>query len=195
MGDPKMAEGFLIRTPTDFERALGSDVGDYVVAPLVSPPHEIEPDFRRALDGIFDDLQYIERGDHALLASYLEGIKAPLDDLHQLGFTLFAVVTRGTLTLPDHPTLGPPVQRKIPNWSRTYYLVVPVDGLFRVGEDTKGAVHRFSPRCESAVASLAKAARDHAAIAVWFSAEAVRAFLERSVPWCQSCCWDLAIQA
>jgi hypothetical protein len=190
-----VVEGFLIRTPTDFERALGTDVGDYVKAPLISPPPEIEPDFRRALDGIFNDLQYIERGDHALLASYLEGIKAPLDDLHQLGFALFAVVTRGTLTLRDHPTLGPPAQRMIPNWSRTYYLVVPADGFFRVGEDTKGAVHRFSPRCEPAVTVLAKAARDQTPIAVWFSAEVVRASLERSVPWCENCCLDLAIRA
>jgi hypothetical protein len=190
-----MAEGFLIRTPSDFERALGSDVGDYVKAPLISPPPEIEPDFRRALDGIFNDLQHIDSGDHALLASYLEGIKTPLDDLHQLGFTLFALVTRGTLTLPDSPILGPPAQRKIPNWSRTYYLVVPVNGFFRVGEDTQGTVHRFSPLCEPAVAALAKGAQEHTPIAAWFSAEVVRVSLERSVPWCQRCCLDLAIQA
>jgi hypothetical protein len=190
-----MAEGYLIRTPSDFERALGSDVGDYVKAPLVSPPPEIEPSFRRALDGIFNDLQYVESGDHALLAAYLEGIEAPLDDLHHLGFTLFAVVTRRTLTLPDSPILGPPAQRKIPNWSRTYYFVVPANGFFRLGEDTKGTVHRFSPRCATAVAALAKGAQEHTTIAVWYSADAARVSLERSVPWCQDCCLDQAIQA
>jgi hypothetical protein len=189
-----MVEGFLIRTPTDFERAFGSDVGDYVVAPLVSPSPDTEPDFRRALDGIFNDLQYIEHGDHALLATYLERIQNPLDDLHRLGFTIFAVVTRGTLTLPDSPTLGEPVQRTIPNWSRTYYFIVPVDGLFRVGEDTKGIVHRFSPRCAAAVAALAKAAKERRPVAVWFSAEVVRVLLEGSVPWCRACCLDLEIQ-
>src|SRR5262245_19549770 len=130
-----MAEGILIRTPTDFGRCLGS-LGDYIKKPLVSPPPEIEAAFRRALDEIFQDLQYIDSGDHDVLASYLEGIKSPLDDLYALGFSLFALVTRGTLTLPD-TALGPPTQREIPNWSRTYYLVVPTNGLFRVGEDTK----------------------------------------------------------
>jgi hypothetical protein len=33
-----MAEGFLIRTPTDFGRALDSAVSDDVKVPLVSPP-------------------------------------------------------------------------------------------------------------------------------------------------------------
>lgn len=186
-----MAEGFLIRTPTDFEQALGG-AGDYMKAPLVSPPPETEPDFRRALDGIFQDLEYIDSRDPDLLASYLEGIKAPLDDLHELGFTLFALVTRGTYTLPDSP-LGPPVQ--IPNWRRTYYLVVPLNGFFRVeGDDTKATVHKFSPRCRAAVAALAKAARNQTPIAVWVSADAVRMTLERSVPWCQDCCLDQAIE-
>jgi hypothetical protein len=188
-----MAEGFLIRTPTDFERTVGG-VGDYMKVPLVTPPPEIEPEFRRTLDGIFQDLECIDPRDPSLLASYLEGIKAPLDDLHELGFTLFALVTRGTLTLPDGP-FGPPAQREIPNWLRTYYLVIPMNGFFRLREDAKETGHRFSAECRPAVVALAKAARNHTPVSVWSASDAVRVSLERCVPWCQECCLDQAIQA
>jgi hypothetical protein len=190
-----MAEAYLIRTPSDFERAMGSDTGDFVKVPLISPAPEVEEDFRHALDGIFTDLQYVDRGDIELFASYLDGIKGPLDDLHRLGLALFALVTHGKLTLPDHPTLGAPAQRTIPNWSRTYYLVVPQNGFFRIGEDVDGTVHRFSSDCATAVTALAKAAEQQTRITVWFSAERVRVSLERDVPWCQRCCLDQSIVA
>lgn len=186
-----MAQGFTIRTPTDFEATIGA-AGSYVKAPLVSPAADVEPAFRSALNGIFEDLQYVDPGDAEGVASFLDGIEAPLNDLHDLGFTLFAIGTRGTLTLPDG-ALGPPSQRRIP-WTRTYYLVVPVGGFFRIGEDAGETVHRFKPDCEAVVESLARAAQDKSSIAVWYSAEDVRQSLERRVPWCQRCCLDLGIR-
>jgi hypothetical protein len=190
-----MAEAFLIRTPTDFERAMASDAGDYVKAPLVTPRPELEEDLRHALDGIFNDLQYVDRGDGELFASYLDGIKGPLDDLHRLGLTLFALVTHGSLTLGDHFTLGAPKQRTIPNWSRTYYLVVPENGFFRIGEDVDGTVHRFSPNCTTAIAALADASEKQTGITVWFKADRVRVSLEGDVPWCQQCCLDESMKS
>jgi hypothetical protein len=32
-------------------------------------------------------------------------------------------------------------------------------------------------------------------IAVWFTADRVNVALERSAPWCHTCCMDLAIKA
>ena len=186
-----MAQGFLIRTPTDFERTIGG-VGDFIKALLVTPAPEIEPAFRRALDGIFEDLDCIDSSDHGLLASYLEGIKNPLDDLHDLGFMLFAIVIQVRKKIPGKP-LGPTDEREI-LWKRAYYLVIPLDGFFRVGEDTKGNVHRFSPDCDTAVAGLARAAQDQTRITLWFSANGVRQLLEHNVPWCQGCCLDQVLR-
>src|SRR5262245_32439537 len=105
--------------------------------PLVSPAPSDEPVFRRALDAILSDLQHVESNDLGRTAAYLEGIAEPLDDLRQLGLALFAVVTRGTLTLAQG-AFGQTEQNTIPNWHRTYYLVIPVEGLFRVREMTNG---------------------------------------------------------
>lgn len=188
-----MAEGFLIRTPTDFEQTIGG-MHSYSKVPLVSPPPEIEPQFRRALDDIFEDLPYIDSSEPGLVSSYLNSIEDPLRTLHELGFSLFALVTRSTLTLPDSP-LGSPSQRQIPNWRQINYLVVPLNGFFRLGMDTQETVHTFSPQCQLAVATLAKATQKQMPVIVWGSATIVRAELEGKVPWCQECCLEQAIQA
>ena len=87
-----MAQAYLIRTPTDFERTVG--VGDFIRAPLFSPPPPVEPAFREALDSIFADLQYVESGEPEGLALYLQDIAEPLNELWTLGFALFAVITK-----------------------------------------------------------------------------------------------------
>ena len=87
------------------------------------------------------------------------------------------------------------MQRKISEWSRTYYLVVPANGFFRIGEDVDGTVDRFSPDCSKVVTALAEAAEKKTPIAIWWSAERVRVALERDVPWCQQCCLDQSIEA
>lgn len=50
----------------DFGATMGTE--DYVLQKWVSPPPEIEPDIRRTIDEVFDDLQYIGSDDPGLTA-------------------------------------------------------------------------------------------------------------------------------
>jgi len=183
-----MPHAYLIRTPTDFRQTVGGS--DYIQCPLLNPPSAIEPDFRRALDAIFTDLQYVG-GDPDLLAPYLEAITEPLEQLWALGFAIFAVVTKGTLTLPDFE--NPSARKEIKEWQRVYYLIVPHDGFFRVGEDLSTTVHKFDPTCQAAVKALASACGTEERVAVWGGAEGVKAGYEGNVPWCSACCLEESV--
>lgn len=179
-----MATGHLIVTPTDFGAALDAS-GDYVRSNLVTIAPEFEPTFRHALDAIFADLPYVSAEDGTLPA-YLDGVEEPLRVLREVGVSLFAVVTQGTMNFPESPN-----PKKRVRWSRTYYLTVPTDGRFRVGD---GSVHRFAPPegqslpCAVAVQTLADAISKEVPVNVFLHAEAARITLERNVPWCPDCC-------
>jgi hypothetical protein len=173
-----MVHAVLVQTPTDFARTIEAD--DFVHSVLGNPEVEIEPDLRGALAEVFRDLPCIDGGDPDLLHSYLSGIEEPLRILSDLGFALFAINMQGARQFAEGKT--------VPNWRRVYYLVVPTNGLFRVGADPDGTVHRFAPDCGGAVSSLCRAIREQAPVRVWKSSADVRKSLEGAVSWRMDCC-------
>jgi hypothetical protein len=175
-----MAFAVSVRTPSDFEKTIGAE--EYLPCTLAKPNPLVEPLLRKSLDEIFSDLQYISTDERDVVASYLNSIEEPLDNLWAMGFMIFAIVTSGTLKTPEGSSIS--------NWRRTYYLVVPKEGFFRVGRELSATVHRFDANCDDGVTALSKAAKEKTPVATWSSPEPIKESLEGNVPWCICCCLD-----
>lgn len=161
---------------------MGGD--DHQVHKWVSPLPEIEPDVRRAIDEVFQDLQYVD-DDPDMTRTFLDGISAPLERLHALGLQLVGVSTSGTLALPVGPGLPVPQQREIP-WQRTHYIVAPDPADYRLPSEQPVRVHKLGVDCPGIRAVTEKSAP----VTVYRSRAAVRTDLEGE-PWCAKC--ELAI--
>lgn len=169
----------LVRTPTDFRRAMA----DTYTVTLFTPgdPHPaLEPFVRHAMDAIFDDLQDIDQHDRGMVSAYLDGIQAPLAELDAMGLAVFALLSPARLD-------GMEV-------THGRYLVIPRDGRFQAGEGTAGPVHRFDPRCEAAVADLARGLIGKAGVMLCANKAGAEMAYERRVPWCLDCCLDDATE-
>lgn len=178
-----MAIARLIGTPTDFSETVGG-MGDFIRHPLIMPGPSIEPAFRRTLDAIFEDLQDVG-GIPGLMASYLDGISEPLENLWNLGFAIFAVSTK----LTKRVGLGEHV-KEIKDWQRTFYLIIPHGAFFRIDTELSGVVHKFDPHCVTAVSALASACIKKTPIHIWLARQAVECDYEKNVSWCHECCLE-----
>jgi hypothetical protein len=172
-----------IRTPTDFERTMGTQ--DYVLHKWLPDDLEIERETRRLTDRIFADLQYVG-GEAELVRGYLEGVDEPLQDLHERSFQLVGVVTSGQLTLP---TLGDlkPIADKVP-WKRAHYFVAADPAYYRIAEARPVRVHKLGVDCDG-MRELTR--RDDAEVSVYPSRSAVAEDLEDE-PWCPVCFLEVA---
>jgi len=168
----------LITTPTDIEPFIGTHSSS--VLHLIRPTADLEPAVRQAVDGVFCDLEYVER-EFRDMSLYLKGIEEPLAALRNLGVGLFAMEVTGTMGLEGG--------KSIAGWSHTYFLVVPTGGYFWA-QDGSGLVHRFSAACRTAVADLLKAAKGNSPISIRTHAGQIRAQFEQTTPWCDTCCLD-----
>lgn len=173
-----MANAVLIQSPTDFERTLGHL--DFITTSLCSPLPEIEPLFRQSLSLIFDDLQYIDTSERGLVTTYLSDIEKPLIFLRSIGFEILAITTTGTMKFANQP--------EIANYTRTYYLTIPVNGFFRIGNELSGVIHRFNPNCKSAISELTRSIKDSTPVSIWANKDLLKQQLEGNVPWCVECC-------
>lgn len=171
-----MARAILIQTPTDFGRSM--DFTDCVISPLVTPRADKEKVFRETLDEVFGELAYIS-SDPEMVASYLRSIEEPLATLRSFGLALYAICSKGSMSGEGRSTK---------EWKRTYYLVVPANGFFRVGKELGNTVHRFDPNCESAAGELLQAANKETPVAIWPEKSLIDRELEGNVPWCVECC-------
>lgn len=176
-----MASAILIKSPTDFAKTIGAQQTSQII--LVSPPSAIEPHFRQLIGEIFDDLQYIDQTERGLVSTYLNGIEAPLKKIHSMGFAIFAITTTGTMFLEQN--------KPISNWNTVYYLIVPLNGFFRIGEELSTIIHRFDANCEAVVSGLARAVEHGSNICVWGDKKTISQQLEGNVPWCINCCLEL----
>ena len=168
----------LISTPTEMRAFLGSD--DSVLSHLVSFSSEFEPIVRQAVDDIFQDMQYVG-GEPDLERCYLETIEEPLRILQNHGVGLLAIASTGKWKQrfgdQEH------------EWTRTYFLVVPLQGYFRIQVEGK-SVHQFRPSCNRAMSDVHEAVTKQTPISVWLEAPTIVKQFEQAIPWCQGCCFE-----
>jgi hypothetical protein len=166
----------IINTPTEMRDFLGFH--DFGINYLIKLEPEIEPDVRRLLDQIFDDIQYFDPQDMDAMKYHLEYITEPLTNLKEFGVTILGMVTTGNYKISE---------KIIPNWKRVYFWIIPRFGYFKLdGEDQK--VHRFDPACKQAMRDLLSVATKEIGIASWFPSEYVRQSFIDNPPWCEDCC-------
>lgn len=167
----------MISTPTDMRSFVGGH--DHAVPHLVSFKEDFEPAIRHAVDTIFQDMQYISSDEPELVSSYLDGIAEPLQKLKRYRVSILAMSTRGTMKMENGAT--------IPNWVRTYFLVIPTLGYFKTeGENKK--FHHFDPACRSAMSDLNESVRSGKGLSTRLDALSIREEFENDAPWCEHCC-------
>lgn len=167
----------IISTPTDMRPFVSGH--EHAVSHLISFNDEYEPTVRHLVDAIFQDMQYISADETELVSSYLDDIAEPLQELKRYGVAILAMSTRGTLKCGNGST--------VPNWVRTYFLVVPALGYFRVEADGK-KFHHFDAGCRAAMADLSEAMRKGTGLSTRLDAQLIREEHENNVPWCEHCC-------
>jgi hypothetical protein len=168
----------LIVTPTDMRGFVGSH--DSVVSQLGPLKPELEPTMRHAVDAIFhQDLQYIGADEPQLVSCYLDDIAKPLETLREHGMAILAISSKGTYKFLNGASM--------PNWTRTYFLIVPTLGYFRVQQEGR-RVHRFCPSCDVAMSDLLQAAKSEEGIGIYVLAKPILEEFQNDVPWCESCC-------
>ena len=174
-----MARFTKITSPSEFGGSIGGQ--DFVLHQWLPQTPEAEPEIRHAIDEIFNDLAYIDSGDRAFVAAFLDGIAEPLGRLQSaFGLQLVCGTTRGKLKLP--PTQWEPNPKEI-KWERSYYIVAPDPAYFR-SED--GRVHKLGTSCREAF-MLATDPPDHLSRTVWGSLDSVHQAFEGAPPWCPTC--------
>jgi len=167
----------IISTPTDMRTFVGGH--DHSVSYLVSLNAQYEPTVRHLVDEIFQDMQYISSDETELVSSYLDGINEPLQELKRYGVSILGISTRGTITRDDRST--------IPNWMRTYFLVVPTSGYFKM-DGVNNNLHHFDPGCHAAMSELNESIRKGNGLTVLLDVQTIREEYENDVPWCEQCC-------
>jgi len=135
-------------------------------------PEEMEPEVRRAWDGISADFAYMSPYDEpGLIAPYLESIEDPLRDLRALGMQVVYVTTQGTLS---GVRMG-----------MTDFTIAPTTCYFRVEGDPSALVHMLGADCADGHRAFIV---EGTAMGVWRSAEAVeQSFEHEGTPWCATC--------
>jgi hypothetical protein len=168
-----------ITTASEFGASVGSQ--DFVLHQWLPSSPATEPDIRHTIDAIFNDLQYIDTGDRAFVAAFLDGITEPLRQRQEsFGLQLVVGTTRGKMKLP--PVEWKPEPEEIA-WERAYYIVAPDPAFFRADD---GPIHKLGTSCRDAFV-LATDPRDDVPRKVWGSLEDVFLAFEGTPPWCPKC--------
>jgi hypothetical protein len=134
-------------------------------------PDGIEPDVRRAWDGVFADFTYIAPNDEpGLISSYLESIEEPLRNLRAVGMQLVYLTSRGSM---GETPMG-----------MTDFFVAPTPCYFRAESDSSSLVHLLGAQCDGHRVFLVEGA----GVRLWPSSDAVeQSFEHRGAPWCVTC--------
>ncbi|HEV7567182.1 MAG TPA: hypothetical protein VGO31_14630 [Microbacteriaceae bacterium] len=159
----------VVRTPTDMRAAITEAYFTHYLA----IPEVLEPEVRRAADGIFADFALMSPHDEpGLIASYLQSIEEPIRDLHGLGVQLVYFTSRGSV-------MGTPV-------NATVFMIAPSPCYLRVEGDASAPVHMLGARCDAH--AVFEPDGEEVGVRLWLSTEAVDASFEHSgAPWCVTC--------
>ena len=154
---------------------------------LVPPGTDSEARIQELVDMVFSDLWAMEPDEPELLASYIESIRDPVDELKSMGMKFFSIQERRDLFIK-----GQTAGERLPMEDVTYghYYLVPINGCFR--PETTGKplpLHRFSASCEDAVKTLLQIRQKE--MDTWVAVNPVyvlRASTESDdVRWCDHC--------
>jgi hypothetical protein len=158
----------VVRTPTDMRGAIN----DAARVNFILITEEMEPEVRRAWDGIYADFTYMSPLDEpGFIASYLESIEEPLRDLRALGMQIVYVTSRGTLS---GVRMG-----------MTDFTIAPSPCYFRVEGDPSAHVHMLGADCADGDRAFIAEEGD---MRVWRSVEGVeQSFEHAGTPWCATC--------
>lgn len=161
-----------VRTPTAFG---GTITLSHAVDQWFTPPPDLEPEIRRTLAAIFDDLPYISRDEPEMVTVFLDGIEEPLRRLwDELGLGLYAL--EETLAQPPLEGATGPQMR----WPHTRFIVAaPASAALT----TTGVAHLLDGGCEA----LGPAITAGDIARAWPTPEALEQQLEGQVVWCPSC--------
>lgn len=167
----------IISAPSDFESVL--HYHDFAVWDLTHLTVQENGAVVAEMNQMFSDLGGLEVGDSEQQMEFIESVAEPLAKLAQHRCKIMVILSSGTMRLDGGA--------EIPEWVRAHFLVVPVDGAFRVGDSLTSPVHRFNTRCERAMDSLREAVRDGLAVHSWTDDNRTIGDYEGAVPWCPQC--------
>jgi hypothetical protein len=166
---------FLIKTPSDFKRSLGSH--GHIVQEWFSAIPQMEPQIRHTIEAIFNDLPLIDVQEPVMVSSYLDAITQPLNDLQALRLQMLAILSTAT-----NKSGG----REIPNWRMTRYIIAPDPCFFAtVAPAEATVVHLLDPSCSESIA-VAKNS-EMLDIQVFPDLQLLDAQFEHNIPWCPQC--------
>lgn len=181
------AKALMINSADDFRIAIQRAYHFHTYRSLVQPRTESEGRIRELVDVIFSDLWAMEPDDHDLLASYIESIRQPVNELKGMGMSLFSIQERRDLFIK-----GQTPGERLPMEDVTYghYYLVPVQGCFRQDHKEKFfPLHRCSADCPDAVNTLLQVSQKE--LDFWVAANPVyvagAAGKFDRVRWCDNC--------
>lgn len=166
----------LIKTPLDFKRTLGVEGASQEV--WCKTDSETEPEIRRILKEIFQDLQYLEHDELDEVMNYLDAIEEPLQRLSKLNLEIFCIVVPTPMKTSD----GTPFEFEI-----AHYYIVPKDAFFALHGPPGAKVHRFTSNCQLALLDFLQSVRKQARIQLWNAIGLLLQFKD-VVPFCTICC-------
>lgn len=166
-----------IGTPSDFERVL--HYHDFAVWDLTHLTKQEHAAVVAEMNQMFSDLNELEIGDSEQQVEFIESVEEPLARLAQHHCRIMAILSSGTMRLEGGA--------EIPDWVRAHFLIVPVQGSFRIGDSLTSQVHRFDVRCECAMGRLRDAVRDGLAVHSWSDDRQLTVDYEGAIPWCPQC--------
>lgn len=180
-------KALMINSADDFRIVIQRAYHFHTYRSLVQPRTGSEAQIRELVDIVFSDLWAMEPDEHELLASYIESIREPLEELKSMGMKFFSIQERRDLFIKSQ-TPG----ERLPMEDVTYghYYLVPINGCFRLEKTgMPSPLHRFSTNCQDAVKTLLQISQKE--LDMWVAANPVyvpgAATESDGVRWCDTC--------
>jgi transcriptional regulator with XRE-family HTH domain len=150
---------------------------------LVASDADLREELEDLVKDVFSDREYIGPDDAELWDSYVEQIKAPLEELFERGFAFFVVDENRDILLPSSAASS-----HIPDFRMRHYHLIGIHNCFRNPE--QGPLHRFNATCTTAGETLLKLSRnEQSSVEVFGNALCAVAHVgaEDRIQWCEKC--------
>jgi transcriptional regulator with XRE-family HTH domain len=150
---------------------------------LVPVDSDLREEIEELMEEVFCDREYIGPDDAELWDSYVEQIKAPLEELFERGFAFFVVDENRDILLPSSATSS-----HIPDFRVRHYHLIGIHNCFRSSEQSP--LHRYNANCPNAGEALPELTRkEQSNVEVFGNAlcAVVRAGAEERIQWCENC--------
>ena len=157
---------------------------DYVFQRLTKTTDRVED----LIGSITEDLQYVSPDEGGIFESFIRSLREPLEEMHALGFGIFAIQETRDRLLRLTPDSKP---TEFENWTHGKFIIIPRYGCFRPGgPKSKEKLHRFHAGCKAAIGELLTMFKKEREVGVY--ANALHALLPQpdAAPvdaWCDEC--------